>query len=114
MIGVAWKDPSLIKKAYDVRAVAVMIPQVNTREEAEMAVRYAKYPPMGERGLSPMWALTAGEDWNTVIKTANEETVVAVQIESQQAFDNIDEIKKVPGIDVLFVDPLTYLPLSVG
>ena len=59
MIRVAWNDPALIKKAYDVGAVAVMVPQVNTREEAERAVRYAKYPPEGERGLSPMWAAAA-------------------------------------------------------
>ena len=113
MIRVANNDPALIKKAYDVGAVAVMVPQVNTREEAEQAVRYAKYPPMGERGLSPMWAMTAGEDWNTVIKTANEETVLVVQLESQQAYDNIDEIKQVPGIDVLLVGPLD-LSASVG
>jgi 4-hydroxy-2-oxoheptanedioate aldolase len=113
MIRVAWNDPSLIKKAYDVGAVAVMVPQVNTREEAEMAVRYAKYAPLGERGLSPNWVLTAGEDWNHVIKTANEETVLVVQIESQQAYDNIDEIKQVPGIDVLLVGPLD-LSASVG
>jgi 4-hydroxy-2-oxoheptanedioate aldolase len=113
MIRVAWNDPSLIKKAYDVGAVAVMVPQVSNREEAETAVRYAKYPPDGERGLSPMWALTAGEDWNQVIKTANEETVLVVQIESQQAYDNLDDIMQVAGIDVLLVGPLD-LSASVG
>jgi 4-hydroxy-2-oxoheptanedioate aldolase len=113
MIRVAWNDPALIKKAYDVGAVAVMVPQVSTREEAEQAVRYAKYAPEGERGLSPMWALTAGEDWNHVIKTANEETVLIVQIESQQAYDNLDEIKQVAGIDVLLFGPLD-MSASVG
>ena len=113
MIRVAWNDPALIKKAFDVGAVAVMVPQVNTREEAERAVRYAKYPPEGERGLSPMWALIAGEDCDHVIKTANEETVLVVQIESQEAYDNIDEIKQVAGIDVLLVGPLD-LSASVG
>jgi 4-hydroxy-2-oxoheptanedioate aldolase len=113
LIRVAWNDPALIKKAYDVGAVAVMVPQVNTCEEAELAVRFAKYPPEGERGVSPMWALTAGEDWNHVITTANEETVLVVQIESTQAYDNIDEIKQVPGIDVLLVGPLD-LSASVG
>ena len=60
-----------------------------------------------------MWALTAGEDWNHVIKTANEETVLILQIESQEAYDNLDEIKQVAGIDVLFVGPLD-LSASVG
>ena len=113
MIRVAWNDPALIKKAYDVGAVAVMVPQVNTPEEAELAVRYAKYPPEGQRGLSPMWAITAGEDWNHVIKTANEETVLVVQVESQEAYNNLDEIKQVSGIDVLLVGPLD-LSASVG
>jgi len=85
MIRVAWNDPALIKKAFDVGAVAVMVPQVNTAEEAARAVQYARYPPEGQRGLSPMWARIAGEDWNHVIKTANAETVLILQVESQEA-----------------------------
>ncbi len=113
MIRVAWNDPALIKKAYDVGAVAVMVPQVNTREEAERAVQYARYPPLGQRGISPSWPILAGEDWNNVIKTANEETVLVLQVESQEAYDNLDDIKQVPGIDVLLVGPLD-LSASVG
>ena len=113
MIRVAWNDPALIKKAYDVGAVAVMVPQVDTAEEAARAVQYAKYPPQGKRGLTPSWTRVAGEDFNQVIKTANEETVVVLQIESQRAFDNLEEMAKVPGVDVLFVGPLD-LSASVG
>jgi 2-keto-3-deoxy-L-rhamnonate aldolase RhmA len=113
MIRVAMNDPALIKKAYDVGAVAVMVPQVNTREEAERAVEYSKYPPLGQRGISPSWPLVAGEDWNHVVKTANDETVLVLQLESQEAYDNIDEIKKVPGFDVLLVGPMD-LSASVG
>ena len=113
MIRVAWNDPALIKKAYDVGAVAVMVPQVDSAEEAALAVQYAKYPPEGERGLTPSWTRVAGEDFNHVIKTANEETVVVLQVESQKAFDNLEEIANVPGVDVLFVGPLD-LSASVG
>ena len=113
MIRVAWNDPALIKKAYDIGAVAVMVPQVNTPEEAAKAVEYARYPPEGNRGISPVWPRIAGEDGNHVIKTANEETVLVLQLESRQAYDNIDEIKKVPGFDVLLVGPLD-LSASVG
>lgn len=113
MIRVAWNDPALIKKAYDVGAVAVMVPQVDTPEEAARAVQYARYAPEGKRGISPMWPRIAGEDWQHVIKTANEETVLVLQVESRQAYENIDEIKKVPGIDVLLVGPLD-LSASVG
>ena len=113
MIRVAWNDPALIKKAYDVGAVAVMVPQIDTPEEAERAVQYARYAPEGKRGVSPMWPRVAGEDWHHVIRTANQETVLVLQIESQQAYDNIDSIKRIPGIDVLLVGPLD-LSASVG
>ena len=106
MIRVAWNDPALIKKAYDVGAVAVMVPQIDTPEDAARAVQHARYYPEGKRGLSPMWTRVAGEDWNQVIKTANEETVLVLQLESRQAYENIDEIKKIPGIDVILVGPL--------
>ncbi len=113
MIRVAWNDPALIKKAYDIGAVAVMVPQVNTPEEAARAVQYARYPPEGQRGVSPLWPLIAGEDWGDVIRTANAETVLVVQIESQQAYDNLDAIAQVPGIDVLLVGPMD-LSASLG
>jgi len=113
MIRVAWNDPALIKKAYDVGAVAVMVPQVDTAEQAARAVQYARYAPEGRRGISPSWPHIAGEDWGRVIRTANEETVLVLQVESREAYENIDEIKKVPGIDVLLVGPMD-LSASVG
>lgn len=113
LIRVAWNDPALIKKAYDVGAVAVMVPQVNTAAEAAKAVEYSFYPPLGQRGVSPNWPALNGESWPDVIKSANDETVLMVQIESQEAYDNLDEIAAVPGIDVLFVGPMD-LSASLG
>lgn len=113
MIRVAWNDPALIKKAYDIGAVAVMVPQINTAEEAEKAVQYARYAPEGQRGISPYWAMLAGLDFNDVVRSANEETVLVLQIESKEAYENIDEIAKVKGIDVLFVGP-TDLSATLG
>lgn len=113
MLRVAWNDPHLIKKAFDAGAVAVMVPQISTAAEAALAVQYARYPPLGQRGVSPMWPLVAGQDWAKVVRTANEETVVVLQIESVQAYENLDAIAGVPGIDVLFVGP-TDLSASLG
>lgn len=113
MIRIAWNDPALVKKAYDIGSVAVMIPQVNTAEEAERAVQYARYAPEGNRGISPYWAMLAGLDFNHVIRTANEETVLVLQIESLEAYENLDEIMQVEGIDVLFVGP-TDLSATLG
>lgn len=113
MIRVAWNDPALIKKAMDVGAVAIMVPQVNTPEEAKLAVQYTYYPPIGQRGISPHWPQIAGENWLNVIRTANEETVMIVQIESVQAYENLEAIAAIPGIDVLLVGPMD-LSASVG
>jgi 2-keto-3-deoxy-L-rhamnonate aldolase RhmA len=113
LIRVAWNDPALIKKAYDTGAVAVMVPQVDTPEEAARAVQYSRYAPQGRRGITPMWTLIAGADWNQVIRTANEETVLVVQLESRTAWENLDEIARVPGIDAILVGPLD-LSATVG
>tara|TARA_B100000686_G_C16805418_1_gene989818 strand:- start:12299 stop:13081 length:783 start_codon:yes stop_codon:yes gene_type:complete len=113
MIRVANNDAGLIKKAYDVGGVAVMVPQVDTPEEAAKAVAYARYPPQGKRGITPNWPFLAGVDWGHVIRTANEETVLILQLESQEAYDNIDAIVEVEGFDVLLVGPMD-LSASVG
>lgn len=113
MIRVANNDPGLIKKAYDVGAVLVMVPQVNTADEARRAVDAAHYPPEGNRGLSPMWTRVMGEDWQKVLDTANDETLLICQLESQQSWDNLDEIAAVPGVDIILVGPLD-LSASLG
>ena len=62
VIRVAWNDPGLIKKAYDVGAVGVMVPQVDGPEAAARAIDYAKYPPIGNRGIAPWFAAMMGID----------------------------------------------------
>ena len=62
VIRVAWNDPGLIKKAYDVGAVGVMVPQVEGPDEAAMAIQYAKYPPIGNRGIAP-WFASHARHW---------------------------------------------------
>src|SRR5262245_51115071 len=57
LVRVPGLDPMQIKKVLDMGASAVMVPQVNTAEEARLAVQYAKYPPQGARGVSPLWPL---------------------------------------------------------
>ena len=113
LVRVAWNDPALIKKAYDGGAVSVMVPQVGSVEEARQAVRYGSYPPLGNRGISPSWPALAGQDFDEVAKTANEETVLILQMESVEAYEQIDDILAVDGFDVLFVGPLD-LSASLG
>jgi 4-hydroxy-2-oxoheptanedioate aldolase len=113
VIRVAWNDPHLIKKAMDVGAVAIMVPQVNTAAEAARAVQSTFYPPLGQRGIAPYWPLVAGENWSNVVRTANDETALLIQIESVEAFQNLEAIAAVPGVDGLVVGP-TDLSASVG
>ncbi len=104
IIRVQWNDPVVIKRALDIGAHGVLIPWVNTREEAEAAVAACKYPPRGIRGCGPRRAgLVGGRDY---IATANDSLLVAVQIETAMAVENIDEILAVDGVDTVYIGPV--------
>ena len=85
----------------------MVVPMVNTRAEAQRVVEYAKYPPLGTRSIGGAFGPYGFgiTDWPRYARTANDETIVTVQIESTQALQNLDEILSVPGIDVAFVGP---------
>jgi 2-keto-3-deoxy-L-rhamnonate aldolase RhmA len=97
-----WNDPVQIKGILDIGAYGVLIPWVNSKEEAENAVRACKYPPDGIRGFGPR---RAGMFDLQYFETANEEILIAIQIETKQALDNLDEILSVPGIDACYIGP---------
>lgn len=97
-----WNDMVIIKRVLDIGAHGVIIPWVNTREEAEYAVSACKYPPDGLRGCGPRRAALLDPDYT---KTANDEILVVVQIETIQAISNIDDILSVKGIDAVYIGP---------
>ena len=113
MIRVPGLDSSWIKKALDIGASAIMIPQVNTADEAKRAVEFAKYPPAGSRGISPLWTTLMDVSWDDYLPAANDETCVIVQIESSAGIDNLDAIAAVDGVDVVFAGPAD-LSASLG
>jgi 4-hydroxy-2-oxoheptanedioate aldolase len=85
----------------------VLIPMVNTREEALRAVDSAKYPPQGNRSIGGAFAsygfsTTNRSEYN---QAANDEILVMVQIESAAGLQNVDSILSVPGVDIAFVGP---------
>ncbi|MFC1543428.1 HpcH/HpaI aldolase/citrate lyase family protein [Candidatus Neomarinimicrobiota bacterium] len=102
-----------ILKPLDSGATGLLVPQVNTVDQARKVVAYAKYPPMGERGavLRRAHNLYGQMDAAEYLKQANEDTFIAVQAESPIAIENLTEIVSVPGIDCIFVGPFD---LSVG
>jgi 4-hydroxy-2-oxoheptanedioate aldolase len=95
------------KWALDAGAWGVIVPMVQTREEAERAVAWSKYPPQGTRSIGGVFGPYGFgvTDWPSYGPLANEHLLLAVQIESTQALQNLDEILAVPGIDVAFVGP---------
>ncbi len=113
VIRVAWNDPAQIKKAYDVGAVGVMVPQVDNEDEAADAIKYAKYPPIGERGIAPWFAGMLGISGDDVLKKANDETVLILQMESVEAYERLDETLKLKHFEVLLVGPAD-LSASLG
>ena len=113
VIRVPWNNPGDIKKAYDVGATGVMVPQVDNPEEAAEAIQYAKYPPIGERGIAPFFASMMGIPASDVIEHANSETILILQMESIEAYEKVDETLKLEHFEVLLVGP-TDLSASLG
>ena len=101
-----WNDPAIPGQAFDAGAVAVIAPMVNTRAQAELLVRAAKYPPMGARSWGGYTALQAtGLAPGDYLREANRMTMVFAMVETVEALSNLDEIAATPGLDGLFVGP---------
>ena len=106
IVRVQWNDPAVIKRVLDIGAYGVMIPWIADRREAEAAVRATKYPPAGIRGIAGShraggYGRHAAEYW----KRANDEILVVLQVETPTAVAEVEEIVKLPGLDVLFIGP---------
>lgn len=106
VVRVPWNDKTMIKRVLDTGPDGILIPLVNTREEAEYAVRAMKYPPAGERGAGLSRAQCYGLHMEEYLKTANDEVMTILMIEHLQAVENIDEILKVQGLDSIMVGAL--------
>ncbi|MBS6216966.1 MAG: aldolase [Clostridiales bacterium] len=103
---VTFNGETEILRALDVGAHGVQVPQINTREDAELAVRRAKYHPLGIRGSAMTRSCDYGKTpYMDYIKHENAETLVSVHIENIIGLKNIEEIASVEGVDVLFLGP---------
>jgi len=102
-----------IKKALDIGAAGIIVPQVHTPEQARLAVQFSKYTPEGSRGVGIGRAHHYGLDFENYLDTANTQTAVILQAESRQAVDNIEAIISVKGVDAILVGPYD-LSASLG
>jgi 2-keto-3-deoxy-L-rhamnonate aldolase RhmA len=105
VVRVPWNDEAQIKKALDIGATGIIVPLVNTAEDARLAVGRCKYPPQGVRSVGITRAQRFDLDFDDYMRRANDEVAVIVQIEHIEAARNIDAILDVPGIDGVFVGP---------
>lgn len=102
IIRVMWNDIVAIKRALDIGAYGIVIPWINSKREAEMAVKACRYAPKGLRGCGPRRAALFDPDY---LSTADEEILIIAQIETKKAVENIEEILSVEGIDVSYIGP---------
>ncbi len=101
-------SPGIIKRVLDLGAHGIIVPQVNTAQEVAAAVRYAKYPPEGIRGVGGDRATLWGLGMAAQTAIANRETMVIPLIETVAAGDSLMSILDVPGIDALYLGPADY------
>ena len=94
-------------RIFDIGALGLMVPRVETREQVEEIVAELKYPPLGRRGCSISGGTNEyrSQPMDTFIEQSNQETIVIVQIERAKAVEDIDALLSVEGIDVAFLGP---------
>ena len=111
VVRVPWNEPGIIGRVLDAGALGVIIPLVNSPEEARRAVEACRYPPDGSRSIGPLVTrIRHGADFPA---TANDVVACIPMIETRQAVDDIDAILAVAGIDAVYVGPAD-LSLSYG
>ena len=107
-------DPVKIKQVLDLGAQTLLIPMVNTKEQAELMVKAVNYAPEGIRGVGSPIARSGR--WGRIpnyMRDAKNEICLLVQVETQEALDNIEDIASVEGIDGIFIGPAD-LSASLG
>lgn len=105
VVRVAQNDYHLINWLCDMGVDAVLVPMVNSADDARRAVAAAKYPPLGRRSFGPFRAARYGSAMAGYMASPDSHTALIVQIEDAGAAVNADELLSVPGIDAAFVGP---------
>ena len=108
-------DPYIIRKALEAGGGGIIVPDVNTVENAKEVAAAAKFPPRGIRGFSPAcisggWGARDGAEWKA---WSDSEPMIGIMIENVKAMDCIDDILAVDGIDFALFGPADY-SMSLG
>lgn len=94
-----------LSRPLDVGALGLLVPHVETADQARAIVQHTRYHPLGRRGFSSRGAHTAYRKWSApdLMATANEDTLIGVMIESVEGVAQADEIASVPGVDLIVI-----------
>lgn len=113
LVRVGENSRCLIKRAMDAGSYGVIVPMINTREDAVYAIESVKYPPLGKRGVGLARAQGYGLEFARYRNWVNRESIVVAQIEHIKAIENLDKILKVEEIDASIIGPYD-LSASLG
>ena len=105
VVRVPWNDMVTIKRVLDIGAQSLLVPYVCSAAEAKSAVSYTRYPPAGVRGVAGTTRASRFGRVKEYARRAQEEICLLVQVETQQALENIEAICAVDGIDGVFIGP---------
>ena len=103
LVRVPWNEPYEIMKALDAGAYGVIVPMINSRDEAERAVMACRYPPDGNRSFGPIRAAMYGG--RGYAKEANSQLACIAMIETLDGINNLEEILTTPGLDGIYIGP---------
>lgn len=105
MVRPPWNDPVLIKRVLDIGAQTLLLPYVQSVEEARAAVAATRYPPAGVRGVTGGGRASRYGRVPGYISRAEEEICVILQVETRAALDELEAIAGVEGVDGIFIGP---------
>lgn len=101
----AWNDMVLVKRYLDVGAQTLLLPFVQTPDEARQAVEWARYPPKGKRGITGLSRASRYGRVKGYLANASSEICILVQVETREALQQLEAIATVDGIDGVFIGP---------
>ncbi len=105
LVRVNKNEEVIIKRVLDIGADGIIVPMISSKKDAQQAINYAKYPPIGKRGVGLYRASKYGIRFEEYKEWLNEELIIIAQIEHIDGVNNIEEILQVEGVDGTIIGP---------
>ena len=102
---VPWNDKVYIKRALDAGAQTLILPYIESVSEAQEAVAASRYPTDGIRGVAAVHRASRFGTTPNYLKNANQQLCLILQLESERAIEQLEDIAAIDGVDVIFIGP---------